>query len=177
MTTRFLRAIDWVLPHEGGYNDIKGDNGGATNYGISLVFLKSLNKDIDGDGDVDKDDIKHLTPALAKELYYDNFWKPIYEKLPELTSIKLFDTAINMGSLQAHVLLQRALNSLGCSIKVDGLLGDETIKCFSDRKDFDVLNALCNEQVKYYIGLLSKHPEWEKFRRGWMNRANVKPKI
>ena len=41
----FESAIKKTLKHEGGYNEVKGDAGGATNFGISLRFLKSIFKD------------------------------------------------------------------------------------------------------------------------------------
>lgn len=175
MTPRFLKAIKWVLPHEGGYNEIKGDVGGATNFGISLVFLKSINEDIDKDGDVDKQDIKLLNVNLAQEIYFDNFWKTIYEKLPELTSIKVFDSAINMGTVQAHVLLQRALNTLGNNISTDGLIGNKTLTIASKYTDKEILDSFCKEQSKFYNNLVIKKPEYSKFLKGWLNRANHKP--
>ena len=42
MTQRFIKAIQYVLEHEGLLNDVKNDKGGITNYGISLSFLKTL---------------------------------------------------------------------------------------------------------------------------------------
>lgn len=175
MTPRFIKAINWVLPHEGGYNEIKGDNGGATNYGISLVFLQSIHDDINHDGIIDKNDIKALSLEYTKQIYYDNFWKPIYEKLPELTSIKLFDSSINMGTRQAHILLQKALNLLGSNLQLDGLIGNDTLVALSGKSDIEVLNSFCNEQVKFYNNLIIKNPSYSKFQKGWLNRANDKP--
>ena len=39
MSVNFQNAVKKVIQMEGGYNDIKEDRGGATNYGISLNFL------------------------------------------------------------------------------------------------------------------------------------------
>ena len=48
------RAADHVLKVEGGYVDDANDAGGATNWGISLRFVKQsgVDLDIDGDGDI-----------------------------------------------------------------------------------------------------------------------------
>ena len=55
----FSKAITVILKHEGGFSNHSSDPGGATNYGISLRWLKSegLYGDLDDDGDVDIDDI------------------------------------------------------------------------------------------------------------------------
>ncbi len=50
---KFLKAIPFIFEHEGGYNNITGDHGGATNWGVSLRLLKSLNDDINHDGKID----------------------------------------------------------------------------------------------------------------------------
>lgn len=57
------RAADHVLKVEGGYVDDPNDAGGATNWGISLRFVKQsgVDLDIDGDGDIDAEDMKALT--------------------------------------------------------------------------------------------------------------------
>ncbi len=63
--SNFEKAVEKVLEHEGGYVDHKNDPGGATNYGISLRFVKQstgIDLDVDGDGDIDADDIKAMTP-------------------------------------------------------------------------------------------------------------------
>ena len=60
---RFEAALAVVLEHEGGFVDSPADPGGATNGGLSLRQLvkEGLKWDIDGDGDVDRDDIEALT--------------------------------------------------------------------------------------------------------------------
>ena len=70
--SNFESAVEKVLKHEGGYVDHANDPGGATNYGISLRFVKQstgIDLDVDGDGDIDADDIKAMTPEQAKEIY------------------------------------------------------------------------------------------------------------
>ena len=76
----FESAIKQTLIHEGGYNEVKGDAGGATNFGISLRFLKGLDDnldlaDINNDGKIDSLDIKNLTEEHAKKIYFEEFWK------------------------------------------------------------------------------------------------------
>ena len=58
--------FDFTIKNEGGYNEIRFDNGGATNYGVSLRFLKDLYEngtiwvDLNNDGKVDELDMNIL---------------------------------------------------------------------------------------------------------------------
>jgi|SRR6185312_9942311 len=172
----FLEAIPHVFEHEGGYNNVKSDLGGATNWGVSLRFLKSINKDIDGDGDVDYLDIQKLSKEDATEIYYNNFWKPFYDKLPRLLASKVFDTGINVGVGKAAIILQRALVSLGSKITVDGAVGNATLQEVSKCQEEAILDAYSLAQKNYYDAVIKANPEQIKFKSGWYNRASWQPK-
>ncbi len=173
MTQRFLKAMPYVFEHEGGYNNVKGDLGGATNWGISLRFLQGLGKegDVDGDGDVDWLDIQKLSKQHAEELYFDNFWKNLYDKVSERLGIKMFDTGINMGTVMSNKLLQRALNALGSKLVTDGMVGQTTLGELVKYTDVAVLNSYCNMQKNYYDAIITAKPEQVKFQKGWYKRA------
>ena len=47
---------------EGGWSDHKNDRGGKTNMGITLSTWRSCGYDKDGDGDIDADDLRLITP-------------------------------------------------------------------------------------------------------------------
>jgi len=177
MTTKFLNSVTETLEHEGGFNDIKSDKGGATNWGISLRFLKGINEDIDGDGLITYLDIKKLTRSQAIELYHDNFWKPLYERFPDKLAMKVFDVSVNAGSSRAHILLQRALNKLGSKLKVDGLVGNATLTEIAKYTDQTIVNAYCEVQLEFYKGLVLKDASQEKFLAGWTNRAKYLRKL
>lgn len=175
MTLRFLKAMPFIFEHEGGYNDVKGDKGGATNWGVSLKFLRSINKDIDGDGDIDFMDIQKLTKENAEQIYFDNFWKNLYDKVSEKLGIKMFDVAINAGSTRSNKLLQTALNKLGSKLVVDGAVGQTTLTEVAKYSENAILANYVQSQKEFYDNIIKADPTQEKFRKGWMNRAEFIP--
>lgn len=176
LNQRFEKAMPYVFEHEGGYNNHVQDKGGATNWGISLRLLQALHMDFNNDGEINYLDVKSLSQEDAEQLYFDNFWKPIYDRLIyERLGIKLFDTAINMGTMQSNRLLQRCLNSLGSNIKEDGLIGQNTFKETIKYTESQILTAFCKCQEEFYLSLIDEDPHQAVFETGWLNRANWLP--
>ena len=175
MSKKFDWALFCVLHHEGGFVDNPNDPGGATDYGVSLRFLRSVGEDIDGDGDIDVDDIKALDLDKVEELYEKHFWKPAKcDKIQsEMIAVKVFDMAVNMGSKQAWKLVQRACNTLGYSLTIDGKPGPATlasVKSLTDR-DFMLVTNIRREQDRFYNSLIQSKPSLAEFRLGWRRRA------
>lgn len=172
------KAFDKTIKHEGGYNDIQGDNGGPTNFGVSLRFLSLLYKDcgigdIDGDGDVDKDDIKKLALPDVKKIYKKSFWDVQKCDLinDDEIAAKLFDLSVNAGLVQAGKLIQRACNQFGKVLTEDGKLGPKSILAINQIDPQELLIAFRFECVQFYLGLVEKNPSFSKFIKGWLRRA------
>jgi len=174
-------AQDFVFKWEGGYCDVVGDSGGATNMGISLRFLRGtdvIDGDIDGDGDIDKDDIKALTKEDALRLYKKYFWDSYnLDAFPFFMGIVFYDTAINAGGSRASKLLQSICNFYpGPTITEDGKVGPKTISrvkqiCCNPEADRTASLRYIGERRKFYDRIIAANPVLKKFRRGWMNRC------
>ena len=177
----FGSAFAKVIELEGGFVDHPDDPGGATNFGISLRFLQTQDDielgDIDGDGDIDYDDIKKMTLQDAAKLYKKHWWDKFgYEQISDQgVANKLFDMSVNMGAKQAHKLLQRAINCvLGQNaLTDDGLLGPKTSQAMGIalQQPLALLAALRAQQGGFYRLLVAKNSKFKVFLNGWLARA------
>ena len=175
MTDCFNRAVAVVLSHEGGFSNHGSDPGGATNHGISLRWLKTqgLYGDLDDDGDVDIEDILAIDIGHATRIYREKFWqKNHYDRVIDCdVATKVFDMSVNMGAYQAHKILQRALNSIGDRLAVDGVIGPITVAATNTANPDDLLEALRHEQRLFYLSLIKRRPSLAVFEKGWLRRA------
>lgn len=170
-------ALDFILEAEGGWADVKGDRGGATNWGITIGLLKGLGRDydLDHDGDVDVADLRLLTKEQAREIYVSKFlW--VMDGIQDCrVAVYLADTAVNSGPHTAVHILQDALNLCGFKLKCDGTMGPLTKNAANAAGDalfpsFQVARAV------FYRSLVKADPSQQKFLRGWLNRAQRVPK-
>ena len=171
----FEKAATVILAHEGGFSNHSADPGGATNFGISLRWLRSqgLYGDLDDDGDVDIDDIKAIDLEAATRIYHEKWWnKYHYDRFVDCSiATKVFDMSVNMGGNRAHRILQQSINALGGNLVVDGVIGPITMKS-ANIEDADVLlEEIRAEQKRFYLRLIAKRPALAVFRNGWIARA------
>ncbi|MFZ4705405.1 MAG: glycoside hydrolase family 108 protein [Bacteroidales bacterium] len=177
-TPRFRKFMPIILEHEGGFVNHKLDPGGATKYGISLRFLKTvgdqnndgwLDGDLDHDGDVDIDDIRMLTPETVRPFYQNNFYDPI--KIDQFThenlALQIFDFAVNAGTVRAVKTLQKVIK-----IKDDGIVGPLTIRTANVYESNMMFVMYKYERIDFYRILAKKNPANQAFLEGWIRRAN-----
>ena len=181
--SHFDRAIETVLRHEGGFVNDPVDPGGATNWGISLRYLKARGDligdgwddgDLNKDGKVDIIDIKMMTREQAIWLYRTGFWdRHGYENITDYyVAEKAFDMGVNMGTVQAGRLVQRAANHFGKRLTVDGILGPMSIAAINSIEPRFLLREIRFNHINFYLTLIERRPELGRFRNGWLRRAS-----
>lgn len=159
---RFDRSLRALLRHEGGYVDHPRDPGGATNLGITLGTARAWRLDLDGDGDVDKDDVRLLKPETAAPVYRKGYWDACAcGKLPAGVDYMIFDLAVNSGTKRAKRYLQRA-----AGVTEDGIIGPKTLKAVAAVGARRMVDRLSGIRGEFYHSL----PTFPTFGRGWMRR-------
>jgi len=170
----FDDAFNYLIKTEGGYVNDLDDAGGATKYGISLRFLQSINFDVNGDGQVNNDDIISLTLENAKEIYYQKFWLPIYDEITaSRLSTYIFDMSVNLSPKISHTIFQRSTWAWQQKINYledDGIFGKESLKV-ANANGLMLMPSLRAERAGYYRTLVQIKPKLSKFLKGWLNRT------
>ena len=174
--SNFEQAVKTVFENEGGLTDHPADPGGITNYGITLNVLREdgVFGDIDGDGDIDADDIRTLTIDQARAIYDRQWWERYgYGRIDnQWIATKLLDLSVNMGPRQAHIIAQRALLATGYPVKEDGILGAVTIEAINNCANKSGLHiAMRSEAAGVYRLIVARKPALSVFLTGWLRRA------
>lgn len=178
MKDNFVPSLGFVLRHEcvferGHDNDLNfvvvedepGDSGGLTKFGIDATDHPGV-------------DIAALTLDQATQVYRDGEWTAcMCDALPEKIDTAVFDCAVNCGCAVSAILLQRALNSRGYKVTVDGELGKLTaaqamaLCAISGGADYMVSALLAMRRTRYENIVLAR-PSDAKFLKGWLNRVD-----
>ena len=166
MKTNWSTVNGWMGLSEGGFVNHKKDPGKATNMGVTIF---TLSDDLGRPATVQ--DVKNLTKADAERILKTRYWDLVRgDQLPSGIDYLVADYAVNSGPSKSVKDLQRTMNDIGFSIKVDGLIGPQTL---------NVLAQLSKEQAKKLVRLYAKRrmdflkslSTWSTFGRGWTRRV------
>jgi lysozyme family protein len=148
-------AFDRLIGHEGGYVNDPSDPGGETNWGVSKRSYPNL-------------DIKNLTRAKARDIYYQDFWLPIAgDRLHDGVAWQLFDFAVNSGIGTAVRAYQRALG-----VADDGHFGPASLAASRSMAESDQIALLLAERLDF----MTRTKNWPHHGKGWARRiaANLR---
>lgn len=178
MTYSVNQIIEDIIRREGGYVDDPDDSGGATNYGISLKYIRGIGLDNNNDGIIDEKDIALVTKEQAAMLYKQDFYYKFgYETLHKDFRAIMLDMAVMSGGARASTILQETLNDMDCrpELKEDGMVGPRTNAalnyCINIYGVAGVMNALTIKRIEFYRAICDRRPSQLKFLAGWCNRA------
>lgn len=180
----FRQAHKFTQRWEGGYSDHANDPGGATNYGVSLRWLKDIGCDVNNDGDINQQDIRCLTSEIAADLFKQHFWtRSGLDIYPQAIATVVYDANVNMGIKQSVKLLQRACNTFtGQRLVVDGIAGPKTearVQAVFAGAGMLLCQKVLDRRKEYYLQLASKPPyqnkqgqtvDYRPFIKGWLGR-------
>lgn len=156
----FDRALEITLAYEGGYVNNPLDRGGATNYGITQRSYDAWRKTT-GQEPRSVDLIEDLE---VRAIYLADYWMPCNcDSLPDPIAIALFDMAVNSGTWNAKMALQRAVN-----VRADGVIGDVTVRAVNATPA--VLLRLMKQRASVICDEVQERPSQTAFLHGWINR-------
>jgi lysozyme family protein len=183
----YKMAQDIVL-REGGFVNEPDDPGGATNFGVTLGTLKRLGLDLNQDGAVDIVDVHLVDAKKATEVFLQHYFKaPKIDALPECLWSSVFDMYVNSEANSIRIL-QLIFNDLRIEVKVDGVIGPNTISAAKQAVEaapHHIVDIYGIARRNYYFDLADKRPTLRKFARtraggkgGWIKRAEefMRPK-
>lgn len=170
-----------IVAREGGYVDDPDDPGGATNHGVTIGTMRNLGLDLNGDGRVDKRDVRALTPTQAQQIFVEHYFRrPRLAELPAMLQPSIFDMYVNAGA-NAVKILQRLLTRMGFPTSDDGIVGPLTIAAANEAAQAapqHLADAYGIARRNYYYALADQRPASRKYARtkaggkgGWITRA------
>lgn len=185
MDSKFESAVDFVLQNEGGFANSVNDAGGATNFGISLRFLREVKPEnlrkygfFKAPEALSVCDIENMTREQAIRIYEGEFWSEApFEKISDMDICDyVFDMCVLHGTSQAIKLLQRALWAVGWNIHAynvvdDGVLGQHTLAAIDAVDCHQLKTALCAERAGFVRLLVAINPKDREFFNDWITRC------
>jgi len=153
----------FLLSWEGGYCNVSGDKGGATNRGITIGTFRS----VFGQGK-SVNDLKNMTDAqwdyIFERLYW-NKWKANDISSQSIANL-LVDWYWNSGAYGIKIP-QRVLG-----VTIDGIVGQKTIAAINGWKagEQDLFWKLWREREAFFTRIAVGAQK--KFLKGWLNRLN-----
>jgi lysozyme family protein len=157
-SARFDACMPFIFKAEGGYADNPADPGGPTNYGITLATLRAY----EGDPNLTAENVKKLTPAIAKEIYRTAYWNRMQcGALPAGLDLEVFDFGVNSGPAESVKTLQRLVG-----VTQDGSVGPITLAAVRQFNVGDLIGRFAQARLAFYQSL--NMPEFEQ---GWATRV------
>jgi len=158
--SRFERAFALLRVHEGGYSDHPRDPGGATMKGVTQRVYDEYRRRM---GRPTKH-VRQISDAEVETIYRQQYWHAVKaDDLPPGIAYCVFDAAVNSGPGRAARWLQQSLG-----VKVDGVIGNQTIGAAREADPAAVINAYCDRRLAFMRRL--RH--WSSFKNGWTRRVS-----
>lgn len=159
---RFDDCLQTTFTLEGGYANVSGDHGKATEYGVTQITYDRWRKA----QELSLQDVKHITYAEAASVFHEYYWLPVKaESLPIPVDLVVFDTAVNSGVMRAVKMLQTIAR-----VPADGINGPKTLSAIAAIDSKMLAHTYLDARKTLYQQIVANDATQAKFLKGWLNR-------
>lgn len=173
MKHNFDFFFEKALDHEGRVSeDVPGDRGGPTRYGVTLGRLATIKKvPVPSRGtqafEKLKAELYALTEDQIKEIYRRDYWDAVKaDDLPDGLDYCVADFGLNSGPSRAVRYLQKQVGN-----PETGKMDDETLREIHDYPAEDAITSYCAARTKFLKSIVANDPKQNKFLKGWLRRV------
>jgi lysozyme family protein len=173
MRDNFDLFFEKAIEHEGRVcEDVPGDAGGPTKWGITLGRLATIKRVPEprrGTAAFDKlkAELYALSEDEIKQIYRRDYWDAVRgDDLPAGVDYCVADFGLNSGPSRAVKYLQKQMGT-----PQTGKMDDKTIEEVSGHHADDVIIAYCTARTQFLKSIVENRPSQGKFLRGWLSRV------
>lgn len=160
----------FILSWEGGFVNDPADRGGATNMGVTIATWRQVGYDKDGDGDIDVEDLRTLTPADVVERvlrpHYWNRWQA--DDIRDQSVANICVDWVWASGRHGITGVQRILG-----VTVDGIVGPKTLAALNAADPHLLFLQILTARRQFIAGIVKNNPSQQRFYNGWMRRLNA----
>ena len=169
----FKEYLDgFLIEWEGAvYENVPGDSGGPTKYGITLEDWQHYGHDKDGNKIVNAADVALIdyndASILIKAKYWDVF------KADDIHSQSIAESIVDFG-YNCGVGIGKKIQTILEIPNPDGVFGPITVgKINAHPNSQELFTKIKNRRIDYYMSIVNNKPSQQKFLKGWLNRVNA----
>lgn len=164
------KLIPFILKWEGGFANVKGDKGGATNMGVTIATWRTYGYDKDSDGDIDVQDLR----LISKEDVQNRVFKPQYWdkfKADNIKSQSVANMCVDWGWCSGVSTVIRYVQRI-LGVKADGICGSKTLSAINAADPRTLFYSIKSARLKFLESIVARNSSQKKFLTGWRNRVN-----
>lgn len=164
------KLAPFILKWEGGFVDDPIDLGGATNMGVTISTWRRVGYDKTGDGVIDIEDLKLLTPEevvhkVLKPHYWDRW------KADQIKNQSIADILVDWVWASGRHGIVRPQRLLGVS--ADSIVGPKTLEAINSYTDqYRLFNLIREDRLRFVDEIVKARPANRRFVKGWKKRIN-----
>lgn len=157
------KLVPFILKWEGGFANVKGDHGGATNKGITISTFRQFygqNKTVD--------DLKNMTQDEWYHIFKVGFWDRY--KADQINNQSIANILVDWiwaSGKWGIIKLQEAMG-----LTADGIVGPKTISAINSRDQRYLFGVIKYARINFIKNLVKGNPSQTKFEKGWLRRIN-----